>query len=349
MVGLTDMKGPTSMAVSVCIPTYKRHDLLRHCLGTVLASTVRPLEIVVSDDAHEPELEALLHDLALPADVTLRYAPNRRGRRQAANVQNAFEHASHEIVVLMHDDDFFLPGGLDALWRAWQAADDGVDAVYGRQRVVDAAGTELPERTERWNRQFRRLEPGVVPSRLWAALMQQFPMNGMMLRRSVALAAGVPPEHEVGHHSDLHFGIRYAQTATRPYRLIDDHVSAYRWSAQSIRRSGGVYELDGHLDYTALEAIEPVDDLERAAVDHALDVASSWAVLAFVAQRDERKARAVFWRHFRRMHTPWASKLKLAVVIAGTIIGIRWPEDRLRRRHLGFANPLRRHGLGRAS
>jgi glycosyltransferase involved in cell wall biosynthesis len=324
------------MAVSVCIPTYKRHDLLQECLETVFASSIRPLEVVVSDDAHEAELQHLLDTLPRPAGVELRYAANHLGRRQAANVRNAFEQASHEVVVLMHDDDYFLPGGLDALWRAWQANAERVDAVFGRQRVVHADGTLQAGRTQRWNAQFRRLEPGFSPSNLWSALVQQFPMNGMMLRRSVALAAGVPPEAEVGHHTDLHFGIRYALTATRPFLLIADEVSAYRWSPQSIRRSAGVYELDGDLDYAALAALEPRDALERAGKRHALNVASSWAVLALVAKGRRRAALEVFVRHLRGMRARWPTRLKLALVLAGALVGLRWPESMLRRQRLGL-------------
>jgi GT2 family glycosyltransferase len=324
------------MVLSVCIPTYKRHDYLVECLQSVFASTVRPLEIVVSDDAHEAALEARFAALPVPDDVTLRYVANHRGRRQAANVHNAFAHATHELVVLMHDDDYFLPGGLDALWRAWQAAANDVDAVFGRRRIVDAAGRFQPKLTARGRRKWHFSEPGLVSSNLWSALMLQFPANGMMLRRSVVLAAGVPLETEVGHHTDLHFGIRYAFQATRPFLLIADEVSAYRHSSTSVRRSDGVFELDGHLDYTALEAIKPPGLLERAALQQALDRSAHEAILAFAARGERRRVLELFSRHWRRMRAPLLTRLKIAVVAAGMLVGVRWPEDRLRRQYLGL-------------
>lgn len=336
------------MTVTVCIPTYKRHDLLKECLDRIFSSSVRPLEIVISDDAHEADLQALVAALPRPEGIDIKYVGNTCGRRQAANVRNAFEHASHEIIALMHDDDYFLPGGLDALWEAWQAHADEVDAVFGRQQVVHADGTVQAERTVRWNKQFRRLEPGFAPSNLWAALMQQFPMNGMMIRRSVALAAGVPPEDEVGHHTDLHFGIRYALAATRPFLLIENEVSAYRWSQQSIRRSAGVYELDGDLDYAALEAIEPRCAIEFDAKRHALNRASPWAVLALVAKRRRRDALKVFVRHFGGMRARWPTKLKLMIVLGGAYLGFRWPASMLSKQRLGLP-PLRRPAPTRQS
>lgn len=324
------------MALSVCIPTYKRHDHLVACLESVFASTVRPLEIVVSDDAHEPDLAVLLASLTTPDGITLRYVTNQRGRRQAANVQNAFDHATHDLVVLMHDDDYFLPGGLDALWRAWQASADGVDAVFGRRRVVDADGCFRPDATARITRKYHLADPGLVPSNLWSALMQQFPNNGMLLRRAVALEAGVPPETEVGHHTDVHFGIRYARHATRPFLLIADEVSAYRESLVSVRRSGGVLDLDGHLDYATLEAIEPQNTLERDALQHALDRSAHEAILAFAAHGDRHRVLKLFRRHWRRMRAPLRTRGKVAVVTVGMLVGVRWSPDRLRRRSLGF-------------
>jgi GT2 family glycosyltransferase len=341
MVRHVDVKEWTAMAVSVCIPTYKRADLLIECLHSVFESAVRPLEIVVSDDAHDTALADRLAALETPEGIELRYAANHLGRRQAANVRNAFEQARHELVVLMHDDDFFLPGGLDALWRGWREADDGVDAVFGRQRIAAADGTFLPERSARWNAKYHRLQPGLVPSNLWSALVQQFPMNGMMLRRSVALAAGVPPEHEVGHHTDLHFAIRYARTATRPFLLIAEEVSAYRLSAHSIRRSTKSFELDGDLNYATLEAVAPRDALERQGRAHILDVAAGNAVLALLARGEGREARRIFARHWSRMKVPTATRLKLAVLVAGSLFGLRWPEAWIARRRLGLPDPRR--------
>ena len=324
------------MAVSVCIPTYKRHDLVVYCVESAVRSSVRPLEVVVSDDAHEPELAARLAALTSPSGVEIRYVANHLGRRQAANVRNAFEHASHELVVLMHDDDYFLYEGLDKLLRAWYAADNSVDAVYGRQQYVDAAGNFLPEATARWNRKTCRLEPGVVPSNLWAALIQQFPMNGMMIRRSLALTAGVPPEDEVGRHTDLHFAIRYALTASRSFLLIDADVAAYRKSPRSISRAGEVLHLDGHLNYGTIKRLQPTTTLERRAHRRALERAAGEAVLALLTRGERRAAAQVFGRHWWGMRESVATRLKLGVLLAGAFLGIRWPETLLRRRRLGL-------------
>jgi hypothetical protein len=336
MVSPPQVEEFSTMAVSVCIPTYKRHELLEQCLQSAFATGVRPLDIVVSDDAHESALAERLARLVLPPGIELRYVENARGSGQAANVQNAFEHARREAIVLMHDDDFFVPGGVDALWRAWREAGDAADAVFGRQRMVADDGTYLAERTRRWNRKYRRLAPGPVPSNLWSALVQQFPMNGMMIRRSLALAAGVPPEAEVGHHTDLHFAVRYARVATRPFHVIDAEVSAYRLSTTSVARPGDVYKLTGDLNYAALEGIEPCDEWERWGRRHALDGAAGRAILTLVAQGRRGRAWRLFARHALRMRVPPATRAKIVFVMMGTLVGVRWSATVLGRRRLGL-------------
>jgi glycosyltransferase involved in cell wall biosynthesis len=316
------------MSCSVCIPTFRRHELLMECVRSVFASTVRPLEIVVSDDAHEPALRARLEALDLPAGVTLRYVANARASGQAGNVQNAFEHARHERVVLIHDDDFFCPGGLDALHAAWEASGDEVDAVFGRTRLVGADGSVLDERTRRHNTKYFRDAPGRPSSNLWSALVQQFPYNGMMLRRSLAVAVGVPSETEVGKVPiDLHFGINYALATSRPFLLIDADVSVYRLSTLSVLRGQRRHALDGHLNYRKLKRLEPRvgTEAEAEALGQRLAGAAGPAILALLAADRIAEARRVFDAHFATMRGSWRLRLKVLVVVAGCRLGIRWP------------------------
>lgn len=324
------------MAVSICVPTYKRHTLLVHCLQSVFASAIRPLEIVVSDDANEPELADLLNTLSTPEGVDVVYTTNPGEKGEAGNTLNAYRRARHELVVLMHDDDYFLPGGLDALWRAWQNAGENHDAVFGKQRVVTHAGIDQPHLTAALNSKCHRLVPGPVPSNLWSVLVQQLPMNGVMLRRSLALAAGAPSEAEVGGNTDIQLGIRYAAVAAKPFLLVADEISAYRLSVDSKQRPAETLRLDGDLIYRSMAALEARSPLEEEAIQLALDRAAGSAVLAFAARGDRREALSVFARHWSRLRVPLATKIKLFIIVAGLLIGLRWPEETLRKRRLGM-------------
>jgi glycosyltransferase involved in cell wall biosynthesis len=314
------------MALSVCIPTYKRPSLLLECINSLLASDIRPIEIVVSDDAPGAAVASRLAALQLPDDVTLRYIPNRNEGGQAGNVRNAFEHATCERIVLMHDDDFFLPHGLDALGAAWDRCAAGVDAVYGRVSYVTAAGEYSDADTHRMNRNAKRTGAGFPSSNLWAALVQQFPPNGMMLRRSVALAAGVPSERDVGVlPPDVHFGINYALASTRPFLLIEDYVSAYRKSDVSVGRPVGLLPLDGHLDYVRLQALETETPEEAEALENLRRRSARRAILGFIAHGRVPEAREVFRKYYRTMGGSWRLRLRVRVAMTGAALGIKWP------------------------
>lgn len=123
------------------------------------------------------------------------------------NVMNAFREARYPRIVLMHDDDFMMPGGIDALVAGWDShagpeeggAGGGVDAVIGRHYTTRADGTIDTAESQAGDAKFFR-DTGFGPqeSNLWSALAQQFPCNGMMLRRALALEVGYPRETEVG-------------------------------------------------------------------------------------------------------------------------------------------------------
>lgn len=313
------------MAVSVCIPTFKRQEMLVECVQSIFPSNIRPLEIVVSDDGHEPDLPALLATLPAPDGVTLRYVTNDNGRGQSANVNNAFLHATHDLIVLMHDDDFFLEGGLDALYRAWWENDDALDAVFGRVKVVSNDGRIIERETCRFNTNMYRDRTGITPSNLWSALTHQFPFNGMMMRRELAVSAGVPAEREVGRTVDFFFGVRYAMHSQRPYLCIEDYVSAYRLSERSVGRPKGALPLDGHVKYQRLLEIPVTTAEERAALEAKLDASSALAFLSYVAEGDRDAAIRVFRKHFWRMSVTMKGRARAVVVFLGTLMGLRWP------------------------
>jgi glycosyltransferase involved in cell wall biosynthesis len=290
--------------VSVCIPAVDRIPTLLACVASTLSAAVRPLEIVVSDDCYGAPSVAALAAVALPDGVVLRHVPGARRGSQAANVNNAFRAATHERLVLMHDDDFFLPGGIDALVRAFGPADAPVDAAFGWQRQVDAAGRTDVAASEANRRAYGKLAPaGPQRSATWSALMGQFPNNGAMIRRSLALAAPYPDEAEVGRRPvDYHFGLRYAALARHPFVLLHEEISAYRAHPASISARGRRPADDyGHLGYEALRALPVEGAAERVAKAAALDRAAGAAVLGYIAADRPRAALATLLRHLPRM------------------------------------------------
>lgn len=117
--------------VSVVVPTYKRHDLLRRCLDALLAQDFAPdtYEVIVADNAGSEDTRKLVEALAVDARPTLRYIAASHARGPAA-ARNAGWRAARGDIIAFTDDDC-VP---DAGWlRAGTAAfADGVVAASGK-------------------------------------------------------------------------------------------------------------------------------------------------------------------------------------------------------------------------
>ena len=314
------------MPISVGIPTCNRLDMLLECIESIFANDYRPIEVVVSDDAHDPQVSSALTRIDKPSGISVKYVPNTHGRGQAANVKNAIHHASSEMFILMHDDDYFVPHGIDRLAEAWNAHDGRVAAVYGWLYHVDKDRHVCQERTDLLREiRHRNMPSGAQPSPLWAALSLQVPQNGFMIRRSVANAMPIFDETQVGTIPiDYHFNINYALHCSGDFLLIHDYVSAYRQSSASVIRPTGLFKSDHHLHYLALTRVPVTTALERKARDLALLNASRRAIIGFAAVGDARQARQVLMRHFRHLRR-WQDRVRLPLLVAMATLHLRIP------------------------
>lgn len=225
---------PAAPRISICVPTYRRPRLLREALESCLRQTLAPYEILVGDDDPEGSAESVVERLrrAQP-QIPIRYFGRRPRLGQARNVDALFRTAGGELLALMHDDDLFEPEALAALAPAF--ADPRVVAAFGKQRIVDADGRELAERTDTLNREFLR-EPhhaGVQADGLVSALVQQFPNNGFIVRAEAARAVGYAAGEALGDSCDFAFPVNLARAGYSTFSFVDRYTARYRlWPAQ---------------------------------------------------------------------------------------------------------------------
>ncbi|MFM5985591.1 MAG: glycosyltransferase family 2 protein [Sphaerospermopsis kisseleviana] len=127
---------------SVVIPTFRRHQQLSECLSCLAPyfdpATKQPvvatLEVIVSDDANEPELASLLQQHY----PWCRYTPA-PGRGPAANRNHGARQATAEWLVFTDDDCLPQPGWLEAYAHHVNRSDvmEGRTAPAGRRTRVD--------------------------------------------------------------------------------------------------------------------------------------------------------------------------------------------------------------------
>jgi glycosyltransferase involved in cell wall biosynthesis len=224
--------------VTICIPTYRRPELLRLAVDSCLAQAYRPLQILIGDDSQDQLSFEVTGQIPLPKDVSLHHVVYDSRMGQSGNVNWLFAHAEGQRLVLLHDDDLLCPGGLGMMIDVW-AAHPGVMCVYGKQLVISHAGETLEAETAEFSAQYDRTaeREGIQTSALTSALTWQFPNNAFLLETRVARAVGYLTEAEVGDQVDGDFAIRLALRPGCTFYYLDQFVSAVRQTQNSILRS----------------------------------------------------------------------------------------------------------------
>ncbi|HET6884018.1 MAG TPA: glycosyltransferase [Pirellulales bacterium] len=117
--------------VSVVIPTYHRHDLLKRCLTALDRQDADPTtyEVLVCDDAAAEATRRFVCEIAAQSRCTVRYLPVTANHGPAAARNVGWRAAVGDVIAFTDDDCIpqagWLTGGLDALAS-------GADAAWGR-------------------------------------------------------------------------------------------------------------------------------------------------------------------------------------------------------------------------
>jgi glycosyltransferase involved in cell wall biosynthesis len=106
---------PKVPAVSIVMPTYKRPDMIKRAVKSVLEQTVRDWELIISDDEDPPgETWAYLQDLA-KRDRRIRVLRNPGEHGQIPNNNFVLSQARAPWVKPLYDDDALKPGCLQRM------------------------------------------------------------------------------------------------------------------------------------------------------------------------------------------------------------------------------------------
>ena len=99
--------------ISVAIPTFRRPDLVRRTIESVLRQQYSDWEMVISDDeGAEGSTWGLLSEYARN-DPRIRVVENRGEPGQVENTNNAMLACRGKWIKLLHDDDWLTPGSLE--------------------------------------------------------------------------------------------------------------------------------------------------------------------------------------------------------------------------------------------
>jgi len=123
---------PSSLVVSVIIPTRSRPALLGEAIASVQAQSHSQWELIVVDDGSEDDTRAILAAISDPRVRSVRTD----GVGCAAARSAGLKLASGDVIAYLDDDNIMLPGWLAGVAWAFSRFED-VDALYGARVFED--------------------------------------------------------------------------------------------------------------------------------------------------------------------------------------------------------------------
>jgi glycosyltransferase involved in cell wall biosynthesis len=227
---------PPTASVTVVIPTYRRPELVKGAIESVLAQTFGDFQVIVSDDQPSAEVELIVRAFG---DSRVTYRPNSPGLGQALNPLLPMSQAETPFVACLHDDDLWEPSLLSVLVPRL-VEDPEVVVAFSDHSLMDADGLPQPEASAEVSRRWGRaaLSAGRhKPFHEIAVVRQTLPAMMTAVIRRDAVRWELP--REVGRASDLWLGYLLARTGSAAY-YEPMRLGRYRSHAASSTLGGGI-------------------------------------------------------------------------------------------------------------
>ena len=166
-----EMRQDKRPKVSICIPAYNNEAEVRRLLSSIAAQTMQDVEIILTDDSTNGEIEALVEEIrsgngagaeaadthwTAPCMSRLRYVHNEKPLGHIFNWNKALSLAEGEYIKIMFSDDWFTRA--DSLEKLTALLDEdpqaslafcGTRQVSKKRTWERAAGKEYVERLRR--------------------------------------------------------------------------------------------------------------------------------------------------------------------------------------------------------
>ncbi|OON66056.1 glycosyltransferase family 2 protein [Hymenobacter sp. CRA2] len=231
--------------LSICVPCYHRPELLTRALRSI-GPLPPDVELVVSDNstANDHCEVAARRTLAGQASHLWRYYRNAPGGTAASNWAACLQRARGRYVLMLHDDDFLLPGGLAGIMQQLRALSGRYQAVLFGVQVVDAEGRVLRTQTVD---HAGYLEPeAAVEQILTNSSLIRLP--GMVVTREAYEAVGGPdPAQHDTDDTDLwmrvtaRYGLYRVPACTAAYTVHDGALTTGMFDARNLELLGRMF------------------------------------------------------------------------------------------------------------
>lgn len=210
--------------ISVALCTYNGASYLDEQLRSILAQTVLPGEIVVSDDGSTDGTPEIVESVAAEAPVPIVFSRNARALGVTRNFESAMRATTGSLIVLSDQDDVWRSDRLALAIAAFDARPE-LQLVASDARLVDAAGGPLGTGLFESLSIGRSEHEEIAAGRAFRTLLRRNLVTGatVMVRREVLEAALPFPTPWV--HDEW---LAIIAAARGPIQLLDDQLVDYR-------------------------------------------------------------------------------------------------------------------------
>lgn len=271
--------------ISVIIPVYNVEKYLEACLDSVLAQSLRDIEVLCIDDASTDGSPEILHRYA-ERDARVRLFANEENRGPAYSRNVGLKHATGAYVYFLDSDDL-VPG--DALQEIYEASSHGeMDAVMFDIENLLEDGWER-NGVRKVNR-YQRVAPGVYAGRdLYVLLCETEEL--VLLTCTCCWRRTFLMSHQLAFHAGfLHEDVAFsfcAMLLAQSVRVIPVYGYIYRRRADSIStRADSMKMLLGNLAAYLDESAFLVDHAKALGTDCVRCASKKLLCLAKMIERD---------------------------------------------------------------
>lgn len=256
-----------SPRLSIAIPAYNRPGWLERSLRSLLVAApeaYNELEIVVTDDSTSDECAEVCQTVLQPWPGRWLYHRNPQTLGMTGNWNKAIQTATGDYVLVLHDDDFLLPGGVETILETLRGLTPRRGVLQFGVRVVDDQGQLLREQT---SPKTEWLEPAAAVYNLvrYSSFIR-FP--GMVVERCRFEDVGYF-DAEFGGAADVEMWLRLlsqaglyrVKTCTAAYTVHSEALTMDMFNAQTIESLSRIF--------AKAEATQllPLGNLEQARSD----------------------------------------------------------------------------------
>ena len=226
------------MKISICIPTYNRPEFLKQAIYSSINQSFPPVEILIGDDSINNESKILVKRIQKKTKINIRYFKNSPSLGQADNVNSLINKVIGDKLILLHDDDLLMEDALQNM-KACFEIDPEINAVYGKQYIIDEDGIIDQRQTKNLNKYFFRTEfyEKIRLSSLEAGVVQQFPNDGYLINSEIAQKVGYRRKEDIGNAGDFDFGFRLGLYGYKLH-FLNEFTAKYRMTTSSVARNG---------------------------------------------------------------------------------------------------------------